>query len=282
MKFIVFSLVALVVLLSLASAETNATIEEKATECLHGSEQVLLFMTDAGLPTQRTNDLFRDAQSAYAVQAALKQGNKSADFSGVLPYCNDIDSIYRTAIDAKDQVTALKKFYQESVTPDINATSADIIIREIDDEMRSERYEKVQPLVDSAYEEIIRLQASHTTLNVFYQSTSRGIKSLVLRHWKGISSFCAVIIFSFIIYRVKILKFLIMRKLRRLELRKKILKDLIIATQKEYFTYGRISEAIYHIRTNKFAELMRDIERQVPLLYEDIAKLERGITWKQQ
>ena len=45
--------------------------------------------------------------------------------------------------------------------------------------------------------------------------------------------------------------------------------------QKDYFQYGKIAEGEYNIKTKKFAELIRDIDRQVPLMQEELAKLNR-------
>ena len=48
-------------------------------------------------------------------------------------------------------------------------------------------------------------------------------------------------------------------------------------TQRDYFQYGKIPEGEYNIKTKRFAELVRDIDRQVPLLKEEIIKLRGGI-----
>lgn len=41
-----------------------------------------------------------------------------------------------------------------------------------------------------------------------------------------------------------------------------------MATQKQYFEGGNLSESSYTIRTKSFAEMIRDIDRQIPLLQE--------------
>ena len=68
---------------------------------------------------------------------------------------------------------------------------------------------------------------------------------------------------------------LIKGKIRKLELRKKTIKTLISNTQKDYFERGNLSEGNYNIRTKKFGELILDIERQLPLLNEGLAKLDK-------
>ena len=43
-------------------------------------------------------------------------------------------------------------------------------------------------------------------------------------------------------------------------------------TQKEYFQKGSLSESGYQIRSKNFADLVRDIDRQIPLLEEKLIK----------
>jgi hypothetical protein len=43
--------------------------------------------------------------------------------------------------------------------------------------------------------------------------------------------------------------------------------------QKNYFQFGTLPEGEYNIKIKKYAELVRDIDRQIPLLQEEMAKL---------
>jgi len=66
---------------------------------------------------------------------------------------------------------------------------------------------------------------------------------------------------------------LILRKqLKNLKIRKESLRDLIGNTQKDYFQFGKMSEREYEIRTRNFAEMIRDIDRQIPLVEEKLVK----------
>jgi len=97
----------------------------------------------------------------------------------------------------------------------------------------------------------------------------------VINNWKILSSLAIVIIVFLLIYRIKISIWLVNRKMEALKLRKKTIKELVMQTQKDYFQYGKMPEGEYNIKTKKFAELVRDIDRQIPLLQEQLAKLEK-------
>jgi beta-lactamase regulating signal transducer with metallopeptidase domain len=157
----------------------------------------------------------------------------------------------------------------------MNASSVDAIILEISNEIKDERYENVKSLVEKTYSEIIKVQSENTALNVIYSNTTRSLKLFVINNWKILSSLAIVIIVFLLIYRIKISIWLVNRKMEALKLRKKTIKELVMQTQKDYFQYGKMPEGEYNIKTKKFAELVRDIDRQIPLLQEQLAKLEK-------
>jgi hypothetical protein len=47
-------------------------------------------------------------------------------------------------------------------------------------------------------------------------------------------------------------------------------------SQQDYFQTGKIADSDYKIRAANYAELVRDIDRQVPLIKEELAKLSGG------
>jgi hypothetical protein len=50
------------------------------------------------------------------------------------------------------------------------------------------------------------------------------------------------------------MKMMLMKKLERLQNRKRTVKELVMQTQKNYFQYGKIPEGEYNIKTKRFAE----------------------------
>ena len=64
-------------------------------------------------------------------------------------------------------------------------------------------------------------------------------------------------------------------KFSNLHTRKKVINNLLKNTQKDYFKTRKMSEADYKIRIKKFKELIRDIDRQIMVLKEDLFKLNK-------
>lgn len=254
------------------SLDTNESIEQKANLCFNQSKQILIELENNNFSVQRVNDSLKALENLYDAQILLKEKKKPYEFSSVIPYCNEIKSIRDLAFQSRDDLIALKQFYKETVEG-LNTSSIDVIISEAEIEIKNERYEKVSPLTKKAYNEITKVKSEQTTLNLFYQTTTRSIGKLLNENKYYILAIVVIFIFVFFIYKKAIYTYIIKRKINGLELRKNTLKDLIMKTQKDYFEKGIISEGAFTIKTKKLAELIRDIDRQVPLLQEELVKI---------
>ena len=283
---LLFSMILVLSLNNLSAAtkiDVNASLEKNASECLNSSRVTMNLMASEGFSIARVNDTLKQAELTFAVQVSQKAKAKPYDFYSIIIYCNDIKKIYDSAVVARDEINSLLKFYNESVIKGMNTSSIDAILREIDNEMRDQRYEKVSPLIDKAYSEIINVQSSYSALNVFYANTAKGFKAFLLakntlfqiKNIYVILILLAILIFLYLLYRIKIQKALLHTKMDKLQIRKKTIKELVMKTQRDYFQFGKISEGDYNIKVKKFAELIRDIGRQIPLIQEQLAKLER-------
>ena len=271
---IIISFVFVLFLISSASAVSNFTRSD-AESCINNSVQIMKDMSSQGLNVLRINDSLRQAQILYDSQVVLLEKNRKYDFSFVQSYCDEIVNIYQNSTSALDDYSVLLKFYNDTVTPGMNTSTIDFMIGQIKNEITNERYENVKALVDQTYSEIINVKSSSAALNVFVSYTTTSLKKFILNNWRWMLSVLIILTILFIVYRIRILKWLIQRKIDSLNLRKKTLKELIMKVQKNYFEIGKMSEAEYNIKTKKFAELIRDIDRQLPLLQEELYRFKR-------
>jgi membrane protein insertase Oxa1/YidC/SpoIIIJ len=230
-------------------------------------------MAEDGFNINKVNDTIREAKNFYDNQVSLMEKQKNSDFSKVLAYCEKIIQIQEDALKASYELASLLKFYNISLSSRMNTSTADLIILEINNEIRDERYENVPALIDNAYSEISKIQASQTTLGIFYKSTTRNIRTFLYKNWKWLSILIVVLIILYLVFKKRIMIYFIKKKMYYLEIRKNTLKELVMQTQKGYFQDNKISEGTYAIKTKKYAELIRDIDRQIPLLKEEIASL---------
>lgn len=256
--------------------EQNNSVEKQAGVCLKESGEILNELGGAGFGVLRINNSLNQAKDIFDAQIILQQKQKKTDFSPVITHCENIKTIREKAFEARDELVALKKFYNELLIEEMDTTDLDKIILKIEDEIKSERYEKTNPLIDEAYEEIVRVQADYTAINVFYKNVTANLKESLYKNWIYFVSGFVLLIVLFFVYKKTISQWIIKRKIRKLEIRKGTLKNLIKITQDEYFNSGKISDGIYNVKVKKFAELVRDIDRQIPLLEEQIYKIKNS------
>jgi hypothetical protein len=270
-----FILVLAFLFLPFTSSLTNSTDNyfKESQICLNSSEQIMIEMISAGFSVNRLNDSIKEARSIYDSQLILKEKKKSYDFFKVVSTCESISNLRDEAKMARDSLDSLTKFYYGTISKELNTSSIDVLIEGIKGEIRDERYENVEGLIEKTYTEIANVQAAQSTLSIFYKSTGNQLKRFLFKNFKIILVVILVISILFLIYRVRIMAYLLNKKIERLKLRKDTIKNLIMQCQKNYFQFGTLPEGEYNIKIKKYAELVRDIDRQIPLLQEEMAKL---------
>lgn len=254
----------------------NVTDYEEATLCLNESIISMQELEEANFSILRINDTLKELKNIYNAQKVLIKTKKD-DFSLVFTYCEEIANLKILAFQSRDELIALKQFYNEFLEQTMNTSSADILLLEIENEIQTERYEKVKPLVDEAYEEIVDIKAEHTALNLFYRSTTQGIKDFFISNWITLIIILGVLILLYIFYNKAIRRIIIKRKISHLEIKRNTLKELIQKTQRDYFEKGTLAEGDYEIKTKNFAEMIREVNRDIPLLKAELYKInEKG------
>jgi hypothetical protein len=249
----------------------------QAKSCIEDSVNYGNELALAGFNMYRVNDTIILAKEKYEAQIVLMKQNMPYDFSKVLDYCKEIKNIMDLAFSAKDEFSLLKEFYNDSIMEEMDTTEIDGLILQIDNEIKSERYERVDMLVQKGYDEISSLKSEYTTANLVYNTARDTLSHFIINNWMIILIFLSSGIILLFIFKKRIEIHLIKNKINNLEKRKITLKKLIQDTQRNYFENGNMSENLYNIRTKKFAEIVRDIDRQIPLLEEELARLTRGI-----
>lgn len=254
----------------------NVTLKD-AEDCLKTADLSMRDLVDGSFNIQRINDSIKTGTIILEAQKLLEEKGKKADYSLVLSYCDDVENVKKMAYEARDMLYSLEKTYEEfkvkAEKVGLNISEINNLIADVRQEMKDERYEKAKEKIPGIEKKIIEVEAEATTMNIFYKAVTRGIRQFLAENYIKIIIIFAVLLVLYIIYHVKIKKAIILKKIKKLEVEKDVLKDLIKKTQRDYFQEGKISEGIYNIRTKRFAELIRDLDRQIPLLREELEKL---------
>jgi|SRR3989344_4312566 len=269
---------------SVLAAENTTT--KNAESCLKDSSAYMQELIDNGFNAERLDDIIRTASDVFSAQKLLEENGKKSDYSLVISYCDDVENVRNLAFEARDMFYSLEKEYadfkEKAGKLGLNTSETDSFVEDARQEIRDERYEKAIEKIPEAEKKIIDAEAEATTMNLFYSTLTRGIKEFIIENYIQLGIFIGIILAVYLFYRTRIRRKIIINKIERLYAEKEVLRDLIKKTQKDYFQYGKIPEGIYNIRTKRFAELIRDLDRQIPLLKEELERLNVRLTDKKE
>lgn len=232
------------------------------------AENDMAQMIDAGLHVISYNDTLSSAKQIYAMQLLLENNTGNADYSAVTAKIDELKQIKLNAYKTLDEINALESSINQLQLS--NATPAIDLYNQAREAFNSERYADSLALIDSTYKKISELEASQTKIKLFYEATSRSIYTFIISNWEIILIVIgASAIIIFLTYN-RFMILLINRKMANLEIKRDSITNLIAKTQKEYFEETKTPESTYRIRTSKYGELIRDINRQIPLFKEEL------------
>ena len=131
-------------------------------------------------------------------------------------------------------------------------------------------------LINQGYQKISEIQASQTAINLFYATTSQNLKSFFQKNWLKISITGGIIILLILVFWTTIKRTRLKARLNNLDAQKEALDSLIKNLQSRYFKTKDISETEYAVKMERFKEMIRDIDRQIPMLREEMLKLNKS------
>ena len=249
---------------------------------LNLARQDMSEMIESGFNILRFNDTLTLAEQIYLAQNILSSTGGKTDYLLVENKIEELKTLKEYAYTAMDELNTLELSINQ--TEDIDLEPVKEIYNSAKTALLDERYEETITLVEDAYEKISELKSFKEKLDAFSDATSQGIidhlkaenvvVSLALnknvQNWQIYLTLTIIIILSLLWAHSKITIFILKIKISHLESRKDSIRELVARTQTEYFESGKISEATYRTRTKKYGELVRDINRQIPLLREEV------------
>ncbi len=139
-------------------------------------------------------------------------------------------------------------------------------------EFEDERYELVSPYLEESYKKASELTATATKIKAVAEAARANLIYFFSANWKKLLLLLAfaVLILSFFYNRISCA--LTRRKINSLEIERSVIKKMIAELQRNYFSLGKVSEMDYEVRLARYTEMVRDIDRQIPLLMTEVEK----------
>lgn len=265
-KKIIFALILILLLMPSVFAVSEGSL--KAESVIATAEKDMNVMVQAGLPAIRYNDSLIKARQFYEVQLAFERNNGTADYSSIYDIITELNSIKLKAFKTVDELTALKLAINETIGIDLAPVLQ--LYDEAKAHFEAERYEESLAAIDNTYKKIAELEALQTKIKVFYDATSATVTNFLKQRWKELVIIPSIIFLIYLLTNNKISCMMIEKKMKELEGRRSSIKSLIAKTQKMYFEKGGIGETNYRVRMKEYSGLIREINRQIPLLREEL------------
>lgn len=255
-----------------AATLSNKSIEAK--KALSQAEKDIQAMQAKNITILRVNETFQEALQIYEAQLSLEKDGRSADYTIILKATESISGIKEFALKANDELKIFRESYADSEkTYDLSSMQADY--NAIEKSFIEERFEDTLSLIDKGYAKISEIQSSQTALKLYYETTSKNLKKFFEDNWLKILLIVVAVVIALILSWATIKKLRIRSKLKNLNLQKITLNELIKKLQYNYFEVKKISENEFRVKLDHFKEMLRDIDRQIPLLREDLFKIDK-------
>jgi hypothetical protein len=229
-------------------------------------------MRAAGFPYMQSRDLYLLGEQWLIGQAALELSGEKADYRFIGEKSDEVAAIEKSAFSVSDELAALDVRFSK-IAPDVNTSEASQLQEQAEKEFSDGRFEEAARLINSAYDKIAQAEAEATRSRALLESTRRTLQVFLEENWQNILALLVALGIFFFLFQKQIRRFLINAKIAALTAERGVLENMIKSLQKEYFESGKVNELTYHIKTKKFGDLIRNINRQLPLLREELKKL---------
>jgi hypothetical protein len=257
---------------ALTTKFSNESIQAK--EAINQAEKDILEMTFKNIPINRVNESYQEALQIYSAQIALEEKGGSADYNIVMKDALEVSSVKKTALQAKDELEVFKETFMNA-EKEVNLSEMKEEYNQIIISFNDERFEDTLVLIKKGYNRISEIQSSQTAVKMVYLTTSKTIKSFFVKYGLKLTIIGIIALILMIIFWKTLTKLRMRMKLNRFIIQKNAVNGLIKEMQKSYFKTKKMSESEYNIKLKKYEELIRDIDRQVMVLKEEMFKVDK-------
>lgn len=229
-------------------------------------------MANASLPVLRAFDTYVAAAQWLEGQSALEEIGGKADYRFVTDSVYQISQLSSTSFALKDELDVLSSRLANS-TEGANLTAATALRDSARVEFRDGRFEEAKSLIEQSYAEISAAESEAIRSRTLVESTRKNIEMFIRDNWQKFALAFAAIAVVLFIFQKRIRRFLVSSKINSLMHEKEVLQGMLRSLQRAYFEGGTVNEMSYHIKTKKFGDLIRNINRQLPLLKEELKRI---------
>jgi len=256
----------------LPDEESNESIQSK--NFILNGEKCIAEMQDRGINLSRVNESLQQAIQFYFAEITLERKGVKTDYNLVNSPAKEVCSIREVAFQAQDELTLFIEKWN-SVQEKFNLSAIKKDYDKILNSFNEERFEDTIVLIDQGYNTLTEFESSQTSINLFYETTTKTIKDFFVNNWEILSIIVTVSVILLLLFWKTIRRKIVEKKLEDLSLRRYSIEKLIKKTQGDYFNKKTMSETEYRVKVKTFGEMMMEINKKIPEMHEELAKINR-------
>jgi len=197
------------------------------------------------------------------------------DYKTVLEKTQSINERKLRAYELRDNFKVSEMRIKEIEELRLNVSPLYSIFSEAETEFKDERYEEAESLLAEIGPLISKIKAENTVLKAIYKAGTETTFSFIKQYYKWLIALIIILsIITFIFYNrfmVKLLK----DKVKETTIEKKVLEDLMVKAQSDYYSKGILPKHTYDVKVDKYKEGLMQIKHKLPVIQARLHKLSK-------
>jgi len=259
-----------------ATADTNFMASNQAEQAqaklalLQNEIQKIRF---SGMGTQRMNDLLLVATESYNQQIELEKNGQTPNYSLVAGKVSEALNVAKLATEAKAEIGILEQQINDTKQQNLGINLAEVMagLENAKKELKNERYELSLNIINQTYVKLSEANSLQAKTQAVYAEAQKTIASFMQANWKTILAIIASVLVLYILLENLIKKARLRADIKKAGQELKTVQKFLKKTQEEYFEKNSLPESIYLSRSKVFTDKMRNLNREIVVMKENLA-----------
>ncbi|MFA6907663.1 MAG: hypothetical protein WC263_02445 [Candidatus Micrarchaeia archaeon] len=257
-----------VVIVNIAyGAKHNETLSQ-----LNAANASISKMAQDGLPSQNAADLYGLARQWFDGQEAIELSGGRPKYDFTLQKIAEISDLVQGTYRVNDDLEALSgRMAAADAGADLASTKS--LYAEAAREFKDGRVERAKTLINQAYDEVTSAESQAVHSRTIGESARRTIENFLADNWKTIAYAALALLVIFFLFQKQIRKAMVNARMRALLRERGVIESMLKSLQRDYFEKKNVTDLTYRVKTKKYGDIIRNINRQLPLLKEELKRI---------
>jgi len=239
---------------------------------LNAANESVAKMREGGLPSQNAADLYGLAEQWFYGQEAIELSGGRPNYDFALQKVAEIADLEQNTYSVNDDLKALADRIG-AADPGADLTATKSLVADATQEFKDGRIDRAETLINQAYDEVTKAESQAVHARTIGESARRTIENFLADNWQAFAYAAAAGIAIFFLFQKQIRKALVDARTRSLLHEKTVIESMLKNLQKDYFEKKSVTDLTYRVKTKKYGDIIRNINRQLPLLKEKMKQI---------